>query len=54
MGQYIVVFIPGALNESGVGVYVVVDTGGEATSKLAVARCADGPAAVAVAAALNA
>jgi hypothetical protein len=54
MDQYIVVFVPGALNESGVGVYVVVDTGGEVISKPAVARCVDGPAAIVVATALNA
>jgi hypothetical protein len=51
--RYIVAYVPGSLNESGVGIYVVIDTDGEGTSKPAVARCVDGTAAAAVAAALN-
>lgn len=51
--RFVVMYVPGQLNESGVGIYVVVDTGGEAITKLAVARCVDGAGAVAVCDALN-
>jgi hypothetical protein len=57
MDQYIVVFVRDSIIESREstpgGIYVVVDTGGETTSKPVVARCADANGAIAVAAALN-
>jgi hypothetical protein len=52
--RYTVVHLPGSLNESGVAVYIVVDTGDPTASVgVAVARCPDGPGAIAVATALN-